>query len=159
MEHSKPRLILGMLNDALLRADAPGCTAVVARLRTVKGKRRLTLASGGHPLPLQLYADGTTAPIGRFGTLLGMTADVRHVDVTVELRTNDAVVFYTDGVTELRRGEEFYGEGRLIDALARDRQASARALIEGLEAELRGFQPRFRDDVAILAMRHVGAPE
>lgn len=156
MEHSKPRHILAMLNDALLRADARGCTAVVARLRTLKGKRRLTVASGGHPLPLHRYADGTTVAIGRFGTLLGMTETVRHADVTVELRPNDAVLFYTDGVTELRRGKEFYGDGRLADALGGARCASARQLVERIEVELRNFQPRFRDDVALLALRHVG---
>ncbi len=156
MEHSKPRLILGMLNDALLRTESRGCTAVVARLRTVKGKRRLTVAAGGHPLPLQRYADGTTVQIGRFGTLLGMTSDVDHSDVTVEVRTGDAVVFYTDGVTELRRGAEFYGEARLAAAVSRDTGTTARELVEGLENELRTFQPRFRDDVAILALRHLG---
>jgi PAS domain S-box-containing protein len=159
MEHSKPRLILAMLNDALLRADARGCTAVVARLRALKGKRRLTVASGGHPLPLHRSADGTTAAIGRFGTLLGMTDAVRHTDVTVELRPNDAVLFYTDGVTELRRGKDFYGDSRLAAALTRARCASARELVEGIEVELRGFQPRFRDDVALLAMRHVPSPD
>ncbi len=159
MEHSKPRLILAMLNDALLRADARGCTAVVARLRALKGKRRLTVASGGHPLPLHRYADGTTAPIGRFGTLLGMTETVRHTDVTVELRPNDAVLFYTDGVTELRRGDDFYGDHRLAAALTRTCCTSARELVEGIEVELRSFQPRFRDDVALLAMRHVASPD
>ncbi len=149
MEHSKPRLILAMLNDALLRADARGCTAVVARLRALKGKRRLTVASGGHPLPLHRYADGTTAPIGRFGTLLGMTENVRHTDVTVELRPNDAVLFYTDGVTELRRGDDFYGDTRLAAALTRTSGTSARDVVEGIEVELRSFQPRFRDDVAL----------
>jgi sigma-B regulation protein RsbU (phosphoserine phosphatase) len=159
MEHSKPRLILAMLSDALLRADARGCTAVVARLRTLKGKRRLTVASGGHPLPLHRYADGTTAPIGRFGTLLGMTDTVRHTDVTVELRPNDAVLFYTDGVTELRRGDEFYGDRRLAAALTRACCTNARELVEGIELELRSFQPRFRDDVALVALRHVPAAE
>ncbi len=159
MEHSKPRLILAMLNDALLRADARGCTAVVARLRALKGKRRLTVASGGHPLPLHHYVDGTTAAIGRFGTLLGMTDTVRHTDVTVELRPNDAVLFYTDGVTELRRGREFYGESRLTAALTRAHCASARELVEGIEGDLRNFQPRFRDDIALLAMRHVSSSE
>jgi PAS domain S-box-containing protein len=159
MEHSKPRHILAMLNDALLRADALGCTAVVARLRTLKGKRRLTVSSGGHPLPLHRYADGTTVPIGRFGTLLGMTDTVRHADVTVELRPNDAVLFYTDGVTELRSGDEFYGDIRLVAALTGARCASARSLVERIEVELRSFQPRFRDDVALLALRHVTSPE
>jgi len=156
MEHSKPRHILAMLNDALLRADGRGCTALVARLRTLKGNRRLTVASGGHPLTLHRYADGTTVAIGRFGTLLGMTHTVRHADVTVELRPNDAVLFYTDGVTELRRDKEFYGDGRLADALGGARGASARQLVERIEVELRNFQPQFRDDVALLALRHVG---
>lgn len=157
MEHSKPRLILGMLNDALRRTETLACTAVVARLRTVKGKRRLTVASGGHPLPMHLHADGAVTPIGEYGTLLGMTADVSHTDVTVELQPNDVVVFYTDGVTELRRGEEFFGEERLAAAIADHGRGSTRELVDELESDLRNFEPRFRDDVAILAVRHLGA--
>ena len=104
-----------------------------------------------------LHADGAVTPIGEYGTLLGMTADVSHTDVTVELHPNDVVVFYTDGVTELRRGEEFFGEERLAAAIAGHGRGSARELVDDLEAELRNFEPRFRDDVAILAVRHLGA--
>ena len=82
-----------------------------------------------------------------------MTADVRHTDTTVELRENDVVVMYTDGVTELRSGDEFFGEERLIRALERQELGSARHLVDALEEELRNFHPRFRDDVAILALR------
>jgi len=65
---------------------------------------------------------------------------------------------YTDGVTEgRRRGSEFYGEGRLRDAVVRYRDAHYPA--EDIVADVLDFQHgTARDDIAVVVVR-VPAPD
>ena len=62
-------------------------------------------ASGGHPLPLLLRADGTVEAVGEPGTLLGVVPDPNFEDLSLSLGPATRIVFYTDGVIE-GRGRE-----------------------------------------------------
>ena len=61
---------------------------------------RLTVAVGGHPAPIVLRADGSVETAGAGGTLIGLVDDPRLAETTTELAPGDAVLLYTDGVTE-----------------------------------------------------------
>ena len=50
------------------------CTLVVARLLREGDDWVLLGSAGGHPLPLVRHPDGTTAELGRHGSLLGILA-------------------------------------------------------------------------------------
>ena len=79
----------------------------------------MTLACGGHPLPLVLRASGAVEPVGRLGTLLGADIEPVLADVTIELAPGELIVLYTDGVTEVRAGrEELFGHRDLAALLA-----------------------------------------
>lgn len=152
----KPRLVLEILNQALLQQNARRfCTAVYCRLHQ-GGERRFqtSLALGGHPLPLLMRKDEDVLQVGRPGTLLGVFEDPGLQDVTVELRAGDTMLFYTDGVIEGRRGSEFFGEERLRKSLASRRHDSAGDIASGLAGEVVDFQEDFpRDDIAIVAIK------
>lgn len=55
-------------------------------------------------------ADGTATFVGRHGTAVHPT---RH-----QLDPGEALVAYTDGVTERRRGVEEFGQARVLDAVS-----------------------------------------
>jgi serine phosphatase RsbU (regulator of sigma subunit)/GAF domain-containing protein/anti-sigma regulatory factor (Ser/Thr protein kinase) len=116
MEHRSPARILNTLNTAMRRAtpfdDDRDRFASVAMciLRRREGKVRVTLASGGHPAPLLVRADGTVERLGAEGMLLGLFDEVRLRDRNVDLRRGDTLLLYTDGVTEARDGD-----GRMLD--------------------------------------------
>ena len=65
MHEDTPSRALGLLNETLLRHGGEGefCTVVHAALHRVAHGASLTLASGGHPLPLVLHPDGRVAPL------------------------------------------------------------------------------------------------
>ncbi len=64
----------------------------------------------------------------------------------------DTVVLYTDGVTEARSGNRFFGEERVEEALLPG--GTAAELVERLQASVRRFvQAALRDDVAVLVVR------
>jgi sigma-B regulation protein RsbU (phosphoserine phosphatase) len=155
MRTSRPKLALQTLHQTLEREPTERfCTAVFARVRrTSPGRFRLVVACGGHPLPLLASADGSVTPIGRHGSLLGVLEHPSFVDTTVHLQVGDAVVLYTDGVPEGRRGREFYGEDRLAERVQSRRADGAAAVAEGIVEDVVAFQDGVpRDDIAVVVL-------
>jgi serine phosphatase RsbU (regulator of sigma subunit) len=77
--------------------------------------------------------------------------------VTVRLDRGDMMVLYTDGVTEARGVDGFYGADRLTRLLRSSTAGSAEALADELLTDVVAFQDdRLRDDVAILVVEARG---
>jgi sigma-B regulation protein RsbU (phosphoserine phosphatase) len=114
---------------------------------------RVTVATGGHPLPLVLRTDGMVEEAGSPGTLLGVFEDPELTDVVVQLGPGDAILLYTDGVTESRGDGPIYGEERLKELLATCAGAGAQQIADRVEADVVAYQPNVPDDIAILAIR------
>jgi serine phosphatase RsbU (regulator of sigma subunit) len=157
MRERLPSRSLQVLNEALLRqrSDRRFCTVAYAYLESIAGEGvRLGVASGGHPLPLLLRADGTVTPVGEPGTLLGVVPDPRFEDRALVLSPGDALVFYTDGVIEARGADAALGEERLIELLAACTGYGADAIAARVEDEaLRSHGGSPRDDIAVLVLR------
>jgi sigma-B regulation protein RsbU (phosphoserine phosphatase) len=97
-------------------------------------------------------ADGEVEPVGRPGSLVGVLPDARFEDRTVRLAAGEVLLAYTDGVTEGRRGREFFGEERLSRVASYHR--SAPSVADAVVAEVLEFQEdRPRDDIAVVAVR------
>ena len=152
----RPSGVLRLLHKALReqRTDGRFCTVAHAHLRIARGRVRVELACGGHPLPLVVHRDGRVEPVGRLGTLLGTDIEPRLFDVSVELGPGDALVLYTDGVTEVRRRRrEVFGLPQLSTLLAGCGGLPPDVIAERIEAEVLGAsEGRLRDDMAILAL-------
>jgi PAS domain S-box-containing protein len=156
ISETRPSAILATLNEALLRheADDRFCTAVFARLHTTAGGQRLTVACGGHPPPLLVRADGSVSSLGKPGTLLGTFPDPVLSDVFADLDRGDAVIFYTDGLTDERNGDREFGDDRLSEIVLEASGRTADQIADRLLEAVLGFgegQPR--DDIAILVVR------
>jgi serine phosphatase RsbU (regulator of sigma subunit) len=156
MRDHHPSRSLRVLNEALLRQreDRRFCTVAYAYLEPNGHGAEVGLASGGHPLPLILRADGTVEPLGVFGTLLGVVPDPDFEERSERLSPGDAIVFYTDGVTDARVPGGFFGEERLTDLVASCAGLPAdeiAARIESAALEVQGGQPH--DDIAVVVLR------
>jgi serine phosphatase RsbU (regulator of sigma subunit) len=124
---------------------------------TARPAIRLVAACGGHPPALVRRADGSVETFGTSGTLLGLVPDPELTDVRSELGLGDAIVLYTDGITEARAPARVLEEEDLRAALAAAPGGSAQRLVEQLGALAvgkEGTPPR--DDIAILALRARG---
>ena len=154
---SGPSEVLQHLHTALLR-DHPEafCTAVFLRIRRVDdGGFTLTLASGGHPLPVRSRRGGTTLDtVGVPGSMLGMLDAATVTDVDVDLAPGDVLVLSTDGVTEARRDGEFFGDERVARLVTDGTNLRAQALADALVSTAVDFQGgATRDDIAVLVVR------
>ncbi|MGZ8599539.1 MAG: GAF domain-containing protein [Actinomycetota bacterium] len=158
LAESRPSALLSTLNDAVLRQmpESMFCTACFARVRRAGDSVRVTVSSGGHPLPFVVRTDGRVHTAGEPGTLLGVFEDPTLVDVVLDLGPGDALVLYTDGVTDERRGSEEFGEDRLRALLSTLAGRTADEIAEGVDTAVATFRTDVaRDDVAVLVVRVV----
>jgi PAS domain S-box-containing protein len=156
VHHASPGEVLGLLNAAILRQDVDSrfCTVLHGRVRVSPGGARLELASAGHPAPIVRRADGAVEVPGCSGPLLGVIPDVRPADVPVELAPGDALVCFTDGVTESRGPNGMFGDERLLELLAGTAGDDAKRLADRVVEAVLEFQGgRPQDDVAVLVLR------
>jgi serine phosphatase RsbU (regulator of sigma subunit) len=152
-----PSRSLHAVNDAIWsrRSDSRFCSAVMLALHPGPGDASFTWSNAGHPPPLLLRDDGTATLLdARLGTLLGVFPRADYLDDKVVLAPGDALILYTDGVTEARHEGDQFGEARLL-ALAgtcagRTADGIARRIELAVIDHLRAVP---EDDIAIVVIR------
>ena len=155
MRQQGPSQILTLLNEALLRqhTDRRFCTVLYGQIAMNGRGAWFEFSSGGHPLPLLLRADGS-AELGEPGTLLGIVSDPSLRDDRVLLQPGDALVLYTDGVTDAAAPEHIWTPEALGAAVGSPAGLAADEIAERtLSAALDGTGSEPRDDIAILVLK------
>jgi PAS domain S-box-containing protein len=152
-----PAAVVGLLNDVLVhRPEISLLTVACAHVVPTEDGARLRLTSAGHPQPVLARPGRAPTTIGPPGLLLGMTSAGRWEHSEIELAPGDALLFYTDGVTDTPAGGERFGEQRLLAALPQA-PADPREMIAGVQRALSAFQVGdVVDDRAMLALQLVG---
>jgi phosphoserine phosphatase RsbU/P len=99
--------------------------------------RTLAYSNAGHSPALLMSADGTAHFEERGGVPLGMFRDSRYYEYFETLEPGQALVLYTDGVTEaMNQAGEEYGRDRLIEAVRQSRTRTAREMIDYIQQDL-----------------------
>jgi serine phosphatase RsbU (regulator of sigma subunit) len=131
---------------------------VYATLDMSSSGSQLTVASGGHPLPIHVRRDHAAVLIGAPGTLLGMVDHARFEARTAELEPGDVVVFYTDGATDVRPPHDLDVE-QFVAVVTQSVQGAGTAeeVANRIQFELDAVLPfnRRNDDIALLVLRVV----
>jgi len=156
MDIRQPTQVLRKVNEALVhqQLDDRFCTIAYARVVPTSLGIRVSVCRGGHPAPVIVRTDGELETFGTAGSLIGILPEVRLWEETTQLHTGDALVFYTDGVTEARRGREQFGEERLHETLGACHGQSATKIADAIENAVLEFGgPEPSDDIAILVLR------
>ena len=156
MRVSGPSAVLATLNRALRREGSERfCTAAYLRLRPLSdGRIRVALASGGHPLPLLVEGSGQVRAVGRSGLVLGVFDHVDIRDTAFDLRPGQALVLYTDGVTEARGAEDVFGDDRLGHLVAASAELSAGSIARRIVDEVLTYQGGLpSDDIAVVVIK------
>jgi serine phosphatase RsbU (regulator of sigma subunit) len=156
MRERLPSRSLRLLNEALLRqpGDQRFCTVAYAYLEALEEGARVGFASGGHPLPVVLREDGAVEWLGAHGMLLGVMSDPRLEDRSAALSPGDAIVFYTDGVTDAGGPAASLGEDQLAEVIGSCAGLGADAIAGKVEAAaLNAEEGPPRDDIAVVVVR------
>jgi serine phosphatase RsbU (regulator of sigma subunit)/PAS domain-containing protein len=152
----RPADVFRAVNDAVIKRAGNGqfCTVAHAFATPIEGGFMVTLASGGHPLPFIIRADGAVEQPGETGTLLGILPEVTVHEHRTVLRPGDQLVLWTDGVSDRRGDGELFGEERLRDLLVANAGLEPDDLADAIESAVVGFsQTDPQDDIAIVVAR------
>ncbi len=92
------------------------------------GEEGLMLYSNaGHPKPIHYHAEtDQCTELAVTGPVIGLLPDAQFSVTNTNIKHNDVLVIYTDGITEANDGEEEYEERRLMDLIALNAHASAK---------------------------------
>ena len=159
MKDDRPSEVLTALNEAMLRQlpEDRFCTAACIRLEPEDGSVgvRMDVSRAGHPPPLLVRTDGTVEEVGCTGRVLGVFPDAELGDSSLRLMPGEALVLYTDGITEARSPDGgFFGEDRLRRLLGSYAGCDAVTFAGIIKDNVLDFQEGDpRDDLAVLVLR------
>ena len=145
--------------NALLRRDSRAPLFLGASLMAVDtDSGAFTFANAGHELPLWLHmATGAVERIEARGMVLGAFDQTFSQEVSGTLQSGDAVLFFTDGVTEARDAAgDFFGDERLEAALRTCGGLTAAGIAEQVVAavmQFTGDMPQADDLTLVVAQR------
>jgi sigma-B regulation protein RsbU (phosphoserine phosphatase) len=89
------------------------------------------------------------------GVLLGVRAGASYDDVSVELGSGDALILFTDGLTEARRGDDQFGTAALAASIGRSTGERAALVLETLIEDVRAYTDRPLDDLTVVVLRQL----
>jgi sigma-B regulation protein RsbU (phosphoserine phosphatase) len=154
---AEPERILARLNDELAADNPSGMfvTFLCAVFEPMSG--RLTIANGGHCRPVLLPAGGAPRwAVKNLGTALGFEPGLEFERTELTLQDGDALILYSDGVSEaFNPQEECYGNDRLLADASGFAGQSANAISANLLQNVRvfaGSAPQ-SDDIAIMTLK------
>lgn len=118
--------------------------------------RELVYVNAGHELPLMFGGDRNLClRLETTGTALGVIEEYDYTSRKMEFLPGDALLMYTDGATEARRGSEFLGIDGLEEIFCSVGNMKAPDIVTNVNAKLRAYSGgALHDDVALLVVKH-----
>ena len=153
-----PSAAVARANDLIL-ADARSdlfVTIFYAILRPASGE--ITYVNAGHVPPLLVRAaEGTAEELRVPGMALGVLPNERFGEYVTHLKGGDALIMYTDGVTDAMNAEQqMFGLERLKRLVREHRHEPAQDLAEAINRAVAGFvgdATQFDDFTLVVARR------
>jgi sigma-B regulation protein RsbU (phosphoserine phosphatase) len=158
MTDSSPRKFLTRSNALIYRSTDDDKFATLFCGILNRKTNELTYANAGHNYPLLLQAGEEPKRLEAGGLVLGCLEDFSYTDSVVPLSAGDALLIYSDGITEsINTNDEEYGEERLAGLLAQHREDTAQQLIERIVSDVRAHAGTSSqmDDMTLLIIRRI----
>jgi len=151
----QPERFLRSVNQLIYENTADGDYATLFFAEYDDRTRKLRYSNCGHPPALLLRGDDTVERLGATCTVVGLFDKWDCAMEERELAPGDALVLYTDGVTEALNGEgEEFGEERLLEAARQNCQLSLRELLVAVADQARRFSPHEQaDDITLIVAK------
>ena len=158
---AEPDEILRRLNDELAEENPRGMFVTLQCLVFDLDQKRVSCAGAGHHQlavvspgrPPRLACPSTGRPAG----LMPFNPIERE---SLPLEPGDTFVLFSDGVSEaMNPEEEFYGEDRLLEALAACDGATPKDIVTRVLTDVRGFAAGAKqsDDITVVAVKYAAS--
>ena len=135
-------------------------TAIFLRLYPETGK--IEVANAGHNPGFLVRPDGSTHEFESAGTPLGLLPGMHYASEEAEFTPGSRLLFYTDGLTEVFRGEEEFGPERLMEEFSKCSDEKADVILDAIWATIEEFAeggPQSDDMTALALSRCVQGTE
>jgi phosphoserine phosphatase RsbU/P len=157
--HSSSRFstagIVAQLNRQLYASTAPEKYATFFFGAYDERSRLLTYTNAGHLQPLLLRGDNVTL-LEVTGTVIGAFPSIRYEEQSIEIKSSDLLIAYTDGITEPENayGEEF-GAERLAETAMRFRDRAPEEIVAKVMEAVKTWStaPELPDDMTVVIAR------
>jgi sigma-B regulation protein RsbU (phosphoserine phosphatase) len=157
-----PADALKRVNDELCAQNPEGMFVTVFALLLDPLTGTVQFANAGHNPPV-LIVNGSAAYLKpKPGIALGLFEDADIETETLTLSAGDAILLYTDGVTEAVSAERaFYGKDRLLALLETACSKGSRTLTDAVQTSVAEFSAGCEqsDDITIVCVACLGAGE
>ena len=150
-----PAALMATLNYQLYRSTPPEKYATMFLACYDANTRLLTYSNAGHLPPLLLDSNGGVRRLETSGTVVGLFDGMTYEKSSVAMQPGDIFVGYSDGITEPENEFGEFGEARLIDLIALNRDQPLSRISEVVTTAVSdwiagGEQP---DDVTLVLAR------
>ena len=132
-------------------------TAIFLRLDPKRGE--VEIVNAGHNPGFVITPDGVQHQIEAAGTPLGLLPGMTYSSERIAFNRGSRLLFYTDGLTEVFREDEEFGQDRLLQEFSNTPTQQADAILDALWVAIHGFSgggPQ-EDDMTALVLCHLPA--
>lgn len=156
---SSPRDVLRRVNRSLGGDIAPDMFMSMFLCVLDPNTREFHYANAGHTRPVLLHGDTLDTEDYRVtGVALGVEPESDYEERgPYRLDHGDTVVMFSDGLSEMRRGDELYGRARVIESIRRHGRLPAEGLLEAIVRDglswAGGEAVEHPDDVTVAVLR------
>ncbi|MFP4052571.1 MAG: SpoIIE family protein phosphatase [Phycisphaerae bacterium] len=154
-----PSVVLESVNRCLVdECRGPGLfvTAAYCLLNTETGELRF--ASAGHPAPLLVHGDGEVIRLEHTGPALGLSRSASFDQREVEMRPDDRLLLYTDGLVESSTGDSPMDLRELAGVLSDRSRRGMDVLHAVMEASRSHRGDVQEDDITMVLLATTGEP-
>ena len=153
---SDPAALLSGMNAALC-GNTQGQFVTAAYVHLDATSARLLYSAAAHP-PMLLLRDGVVSEIVENGLMLAAFSFAEFATASHELRPDDRIVLYTDGIVEASNGRlEEFGQARLQALLKQSAQLSPEETVDLVIRSVQGWSKTQDDDLTLLVCDFKGS--
>jgi sigma-B regulation protein RsbU (phosphoserine phosphatase) len=146
-----PVRVLRNVNRTLWKSTSPQHYATLFFGLYDDLSRRLNYVNCGHNPPVLLRADGSVERLKATAMVIGLFEKWDCLSAEIELAPGDLLAIFSDGVSEAMRGEEEYGEERLLGVLRACRKLSVEQTVTAVFQSVQAFSAGEQsDDLTLL---------
>jgi len=133
-------------------------TAIFLKLHPEAGQ--IEVVNAGHNPGFLIEPGAKPHQFDAAGTPLGMLPGMRYTSEKREFTPGSRLLFYTDGLTEVFRGDEEFGSERLLEVFLKCRAEKADGILDALWAAIGEFSDGGSqcDDMTALALCRRAGP-
>jgi serine phosphatase RsbU (regulator of sigma subunit) len=151
----QPERFLRSVNQLFYENTGEGDYATLFFAEYDDDTRKLRYSNCGHPPALLLRGDDSLERLGATSTVVGLFEKWDCAMEERELAPGDAVLVYTDGITEALNGDgEEFSEERLLEAARQHRELSPPELLAAVADQARRFSSHEQsDDITLIVAK------